>query len=471
MSNTGGELQKTKDQLKTCLGMLQNATTDNEKMAALLLFTHLMKTNQSLTVDPKKLFNAIDVKFLVRLLNSPNVPEGCPKYMYKSLALNILSSFTDGDILFHPLLVTNLHSIVEVLQLGRTADETVQMFDDSVTILFIFSTSAEGSEHLSKLKCIPLVCKAIIQNPVVEKLFEILQGILFHLPQNSWAQNYSDLLEVLVFFSAQFAENQDLLKFTICEKLLALLSSFYESQLSVSNGEKIPTKFKDDIRKGANEILQSRCKIEYKYTALKLTKVVVEIFGLEWTILNTSEKSVLDMSNVKFLLLTLSIIQTETRLILESGQIDSKSDFVVSCYVIIEKIIELLICDNEQGWSFSDEVIMKIHASLTTIFDCVIQFLIGLSSQEANKEKPYYKQPIVIATVKVLCVWLSEETNALTDKISQVLPTLLKWAKLGQTSTGEPWLYPILAPTPFPIASVLTPSQLVFHTHTMGLQP
>ena len=437
MSNPGDKVPEPKDQLKTCLGMLQNATTDNQKMAALLLFTHLMKSNQSVTVDSKELFNAIDVKFLVRLLNSSNVSEGCPKHMYKSLALNILSSFTEHDVLFHPLLVANLHSIVEVLQMDRTASDMAQMFGDTVDILFMFSTSADGSEHLAKLKCIPIICKAIIQNPEVDKLLDILQGVLVHLPQNSWAENYSDLLEVSIFFSAQFAENQELLKFTICEKLLALLASFNESQLRTCSGEIFPAKFNADIRKGLNDILQSRCKVEYKYTALRLTGVMIELFGLEWTIVNTNDKSVFDMVNVKFLLLTLSIIQTETRLILESGQIDSKSDFVVSCYAIIEKIIEYLICDNEQGWSFCDEVVLKIHASLTVIFDCVIQFLIGISSQEATTQMPYYKQPIIIATIRVLCVWLSEETNALIDKISQVLPILLKWAKLGQTSTGE----------------------------------
>jgi hypothetical protein len=164
---------------------------------------------------------------------------------------------------------------------------------------------------------------------------------------------------------------------------------------------------------------------------------MIELFGLEWTVVNTAEKSVLDMSSTKFLLLVLSIIQTEVRLILESGQIDAKSDFIVSCYVIIEKTIEFLICDKEQVNSFSNEVIMKIHSSLTETFDCVLQFLIGLDSQEAIGRTPCFQVPIVIATVRVLCVWLSEETNALTDKITQVLPVLLKWAKLGQTSTGK----------------------------------
>jgi hypothetical protein len=438
MSNPGNsnQLQTAEGQLKSCLCMLQNASTDNEKMAALLLFTHLMKTNPALTVDSNELFKAVDVKFLVRLLKSSNVPEGCPDYMFKSLALNILSSFTEGEALFHPLLLSNLGSIAEVLSMARTAAET-QIFDDSVAILLIFSRSANGCEHLLKSKCIPIICKAIIQNHEDDKLFSILRGILFHLPQHSWAQNCSDLSEVSMFFSAQFAENQDLLKFTACEKLLALLSSLCESQLSVNNSKIFPPKLKDEIRRGLNDILQARCKVEFKYTAIKLTKVMIELFGLEWTVVNTAEKSVLDMSSTKFLLLALSIIQTEVRLILESGQINSKSDFIVSCYVIIEKTIEFLICDKEQVNSFSNEVIMKTHSSLTETFDCVLQFLIGLGSQEEIGQTPCFQVPIVIATVRVLCVWLSEETNALTDKITQVLPVLLKWAKLGQTSTGK----------------------------------
>ena len=435
--NDANELQTAKEQLKSCLHMLQNASSDNEKMAALLLFTHLMKTNQELTVDLNQLFKAVDVKFLVRLLNSSNVPEGCPEFMYKSLALNILSSFTDTDVLFHPLLISNLGSIAEVLSMGRSPTETAQIFDDSVAILLVFSRSANGCNHLLNSKCIPLICKAVIQNLEDDKLFETLRGILFHIPQHLWRKYCSELAEISMFFSTQFAENQELLKFATCEKLLALLSSFCESQVDVTCTEIFSPKLKDNVKKGLNDILQARCKVEYKYTALKLTRVMVDLVGIEWTVVNTNKTSVLDVSNTKFLLLVLSIIQTEIRLILESGQIDSTSDLIVSCYVITEKTIEFLICDKEQNWSFSNEVIMKIHGLLTEMFDCVIQFLIQHDSQDATGSTPCFQQPIVIATVRVLCVWLSEETNALGDKISQVLPVLLKWAKLGQTNTGE----------------------------------
>jgi hypothetical protein len=438
-----GDLQTAAEQLNKSLNMLQNASSDNEKMAALLLFTHLMKANQALSVDLNELFKAVDVTFLVRLLNSSSVPEGCPEFMYKSLALNILSSFSDGGILFHPLLISNLSSVVEVLSMGKTSAETAQMFDDSVAVLLVFSRSTDGCDHLLNSKCIPLICKAILQNPEDDKLFEILNGILFLAPQHLWSKNCSELAEILTFFSTQFAENQELVKFATSEKLSALFSSLCESQVDITCSEIFPTKLKDNIRRGLNDILQARCKVEYKYTALKLTRVMVELFGLQWTLVNTNETAMLGVSNTKFLLLTLSIIQTEVRLILEGGEVDEASELIFSCYVITEKTIEFLICDKEQNWSFSNEVIMKIHALLTEMFDCVIQFLIQLDSQDdirpANQPSSvaWFQRPIVIATVRVLCVWLSEETNALEDKISQVLPVLLKWAKLGQTSCGE----------------------------------
>ena len=440
MSNPGKdaeESQTAKEQLKSTLHMLQNASSDNEKLAALLLFTHLMKANQALSLDLNQLFKAVDVKFLVRLLNSSNVPEGCPEFMYKSLALNILSSFTDNDILFHPLLISNLGSIAEVLSMGQSPDETAQIFDDSVAILLVFSRSANGCDHLLNSNCIPLICKAVIQNPEHDKLFETLQGILLHIPQDLWTKNCSELAEIAMFFSTQFADNQELLKFTTCDKLLALLSSLCESQVNITSTEILLPKLKDNIKKGLNDILQARCKAKYKYTALKLTRVMVDVLGIDWTVVNPNETSVLAISNTKFLLLVLSIIQTEIRLILESGQIDSTSDLIVSCYVVTEKTIEFLICDKEQNWSFSNEVIMKIHGLLTEMFDCVIQFLIQHDSQDATGPTASFQQPIIIATVRVLCVWLSEETNALSDKITQVLPVLLKWAKLGQTKTGK----------------------------------
>ncbi|XP_028418943.1 neurochondrin-like [Dendronephthya gigantea] len=437
MSNSSQEekIKTAKEQLKNCLHALQHASTDNEKMAALLLFTHLMKTNQALAVDANELFQAVDVQFLVRLLKSTNVPDGCPEFMYKSLALNILSSFTDYDILSHPLLVANLNIVAEVLAMDRAVHETTQMLDDSIAILLVFSRKAEGCNYLLKSNCIPLICKAIIQNPEVHNLFEISRGILVHLPKCSWQASHPDLLAILTLTSSQFATNQDLVKFSACDKLLALLTSLCEARLDAKNSEIFTSKLTDEIQHGLNDILQSRCIATHKYIAIQITKAMIELLGLEWTVISTNENMVLDMKNTKFLLLILSIIEVELWLILDNGEIDLRSDFIVSCYVILEKTIEFLICDEEHDWSFSNEVIMKIHLLLTETFDRVIHFLTQIASQDEPTQ--CYKKPIIIATVRVLCVWLSEETNALADKISKVLPILIEWARLGQDNTGE----------------------------------
>ena len=437
MSNSGqeGKIKTAKEQLNNCLHILQHASTDNEKMAALLLFTHLMKTNQTLSVDSKELFQAVNVQFLVRLLRSKNVPDGCPEFMYKSLALNILSSFTDYDILSHPLLVANLTIVAEILAMDRTFHEATQMFDDSIAILLVFSRKTEGCNYLLKSNCIPLICKAIIQNPEVHDLFEILRGILLHLPKRSWQECHSDLLAILILTSSQFATNQDLVKFSACDKLSTLLTSLCDAQLDARNSDLFPSKLKEEIQHGLNDILQSRCTAAHKYTAIQITRSMIELLGLEWTIISTNENMVLDMKNAKFLLLTLSIIEVELWLILDNNEIDSRSEFIVSCYAILEKTIEFLICDNEHHWSFSNEVIIKIHSLLTEIFDRVILFLTQIAHQDETTQ--CFKKPIIMATVRALCVWLSEETNALADKISKVLPILIEWARLGQNNTGK----------------------------------
>lgn len=420
------ECLAAKGQLQRCIQMLKSARNDNEKMASLLLFTHLMKNNESLTCDSSEVFDAIGARFIVRLLNSKNVPEGCPPFMYKSLALSILASFTEQDLLFHPLIISNLCAIVEVLSVVESPTEAQEMLKDSIKILLMFSRTYTGCKHLLENNCIPVILQAALNNP--DTLFEVLKGILHHIPSETWNHNGSELSNLLELLSRKFAEYQDMEKFTTCEKLLVLLTSLCESHIENHDVVSSGATWKGNIRRGLRDILQSRCKITYKYTALQMAANMIELFSVEWTLV--SDQKSLNMTNTQFWFLLLSITKTEVKMILESGdndEIQAKSAIIVACYRIIEKTIEFLITDPKCGWSFGDDLVLQMHSILLESFDCIIQFLIQLGTSPDTTQ--CYRRPIVLATIRVLCAWLSEETNSLSDGVSKVLPILLHWAR------------------------------------------
>lgn len=424
-----------KRQLRHCLETLKNASSDNEKFAGLLVFTHLIKTNADVNVDENELMQSIDMNFLVRLLNSTNVPQGCPEFVYKSLALNILSSFSQYNVLSHSALLSNLGRILDVFTKNQADNH--QMLKDSISIILIFSRNVEGSKNLLKSKCIPIICKRIMENPETENLFEIIKGVLLHCPQLSWDENQTEFLEYLTFLSTEFSMNQNLLKFESCKKILVLLSSLdaIQGETAARYVDSFSFKSKTEIRDGISDILKSRCKVKFKYIAVQLARVMVELFGLDWTIPYVNESLLVNLTDAKFLLVVLAITSTEIHIIFENNQLNSEPDFVISCYIIIEKMIEFLISDNKQSWSFSDEVIRSIHSMLTSVFDYLIQFLIGLDSQSPEDNTP--QTPILMATIRVLCMWLSEETSTLGERIAEVLPILIKWAKYDQVYSSK----------------------------------
>ena len=429
------EFLAAKGQLQKCLEMLKAACNDNEKMASLLLFTHLMKNNESLAVDSGEVFRAIGPRFIVRLLNSKNVPDGCPKLMYKSLALSILASFSSQDLLSEPLIVSSLFTVAEVLSLGDGIAEAPDLFKDAVKVLQIFSTTQDGCKHLLDNNCIPVVCQALVNDPEMNSLFEVLKGILLYLPLEAWGLCESELNGLVGVLSKTFSECQDLEKFSTCDKLVVILSSLCEKHVEIEN-EKSKLSFEaawmENIRTGLRDILQSRCKIAYKYSALQLATGMIELFGVEWCI--ASDSTQLHMSNTKFWLILLSIAKTEVKIILEScdeNEIEKKSAVMIACYRIFEKTIEFLIADDKGGWSFNNDLVLHLHGTLVDSFDCIIKFLIQLDASAKNnpEESTYFQKPIITATIRVLCAWLSEETNSLSDGVSKVLPILITWAK------------------------------------------
>ena len=110
--------------MKKCIRALEAAETDTEKFATLFLVPKLvqgtecdkatrlslMKVKSLLKIHSIKhieliffIFQGIGYSFLARMLRSKDSPDGCPKLMFQSVALSVLSCFSqDEEIMTHP---------------------------------------------------------------------------------------------------------------------------------------------------------------------------------------------------------------------------------------------------------------------------------------------------------------------------------------------------------------------------------
>ena len=82
---------------------LEAAETDTEKFATLFLVPKLVKGRDCDKQARLHLMKGIGYSFLARMLRSKDSPDGCPRLMFQSVALSVLSCFAnEEEIMTHP---------------------------------------------------------------------------------------------------------------------------------------------------------------------------------------------------------------------------------------------------------------------------------------------------------------------------------------------------------------------------------
>ena len=96
--------------MRKCLRALEAAETDTEKFATLFLVPKLVKGVDCNKNSRLHLMKGIGFQFLARMLRSKDSPDGCPRLMFQSVALSVLSCFAnEGEIMTHPSVGSLVH--------------------------------------------------------------------------------------------------------------------------------------------------------------------------------------------------------------------------------------------------------------------------------------------------------------------------------------------------------------------------
>jgi hypothetical protein len=153
--------------LETLIKELNKAENDNKKFALLVILSQLIKTNKIKEFDTEdeteekkqiyeRLFHAINPHFLARLLVTSQVPENCSKSIFKSVAMSILTKFSQyKDLACDPILLSKVKQIISILKSSKIRpedDEELKLEENLVenTFNYLFALSKYCSNHLCK---------------------------------------------------------------------------------------------------------------------------------------------------------------------------------------------------------------------------------------------------------------------------------------------------------------------------------
>ncbi|XP_071786362.1 neurochondrin-like [Asterias amurensis] len=397
---------------ETCLQALEKASSDTEVLAALLLVAKVVQAENTDVATRKRIFDVVGFKFINRLFKTANNPKREDGPMYRSLAITLLRCFiTIPDLASHSKMISQIPIFMEIISGSKTSveDDEKQMIDETYQILVTMAMEEEPRKIFCSQEIVALLCQAFgDQYYNCNKAEELLLILLHYCGGQMWKLNKAQLYSLLLKLARRFQEYQDDVKFEVCETLSRLLSASSEVPMEQSEWSQF-------IFQGVSDILKSKVVEKYRDPALRLASTMVNQQGIGWAL----GPSQLDK---KFLLLLIHLACVETRMALESPDPkyrSSKDSVLVACFSLLEQCIEFLTCG--PILALEDRQVVQLHTAMTGAFGAVMYYL-----QMAQFDAAWADQPLVVAAVRVLCVWLAEETTALKAQVFQLLPFLVK---------------------------------------------
>lgn len=426
---TSQKTENPESSLQKCTTVLRTAKNDTERFAALLLVTQLVHSNEIDGVGRRQLFDAIGFKFLNRLLNTRNVPSDCPAEVYNSLALTILACFSsDEELCEHPEMIKKIPLFLNGISSSAETGVGEGSVEDCFQIIASFALSSTGCRRLMQNGAFSTLSGVVSQNKDekhTKKALETLLRILNNDPRVFWQEQRQVLIEALNDLSQRLSEAQDNTKFELCNYLVLFLSG---AEKSVFQGGE--NRWLACVYKGLNDILQSKISSEQRNPAIILLSAVIELVGMDWMMEFSLQQS------PGLYILSLTIVSVEIRMILDGktvAEIVNKATLLCSCFNILEKAINFAIVNagvspnNRKLPAIVLDGLPKVYSLATESIHSIVMFLDYVA--QVGTKATDQERHVVLASVRVLCAWMAEETAALQDDICRLLPFLLKLGK------------------------------------------
>lgn len=407
--------------VKKCCEILTTSKGDTEKFAALFLVTKLVKSKDCTAAGKKALFEAISFKFLKKLLQSKEGPDGCPPSVYKSVSLSILTCFChEPEIATHKDVLDNLQLFLDICQTADDDDDNLIIVSEAYSCLQGIAEHEAGQKALVKIGAISKMSQIYSQQSFqTDEALNLIVTLTGKFGPESWdekdAKPFHNLLNRI---GLDFETDHTDRKFDLCSIMASLLTSCRKDLiLSTKEGET----WSESIYIGLNDILKSKIGKNQRDPALKLAAAIVELLGIEWT-MNDAE-------NPKpFFLLLLQLAAIEVRM-----QMDEKSfkqaltngELLTNCFIILELSINYMATDQ---LDLDQKEKQTVYTGLKGAFTAICSVLTKLSKDKMKDSLTGVDKAFAGAIVRILCAWLAQETQALRPQIYTLLPFVLQIA-------------------------------------------
>ena len=431
MENSGD----VRDTIQRYLYALRTAKTDSEKFASLLVVAQIEK-NLKLTVQERKaVYESIDLDFIKSLLNAQKEPEGCQKGSSMSLGLTIASCIINEiegactSPAFQQM-VPRILAITYEVGSNREGEEKgsdhlqKDVIENCFCILAFIASNEVGCEHImdhlsSKLKT-PLEKETSI------KVLQLVVKCIIELDETT-AVSFQDAVKDVFYQAASlFSLAKDVDKFTLLGLILDLVSASIEKRMFDNHGNAFTTELKL-LRKGLLDIMQSKVDKKYRHMSLKLISELFEMFGLNWTCISFQDED--EKYSKKFLHFLVSLTSVEIKMLFFDKNLDIA--FMSYMFAIIERTIESLSANEHDiiGSNLGENMASKILETISGVIKEVMYFLDEI--KETTETVDACKDMKITACVRLLCAYMSEETQALEKEVLKIAPYLIE---LGNVS-------------------------------------
>lgn len=425
------ELEDTKEErtvreLPTMLGpvergimILRRANSDTERFAALLMVTKLIKAEELDDGNKKKLMEAVGLPFLARLLRTNEVPEGCPPYMFKSIALTILTCFI-SSCLGNQTLYGLIPVLSEIIAKPELHDGDLTLIKDSYQCLKSIASEKGGRKAIIDFEAVgSLVDAYIVESFCYEDALEILLMVLTEEGTRTWEDEPESFTKLMNHVAHEFAIDHGEHKFTLCDFLSEMLQS-----LPLPTVETGQPEWKQDLHKGLCDIIFSKLGRELRDRGLRLAGTAMECLGVSW-VLQAEIGTTGETKGRQLLLMLVHLACIEVRMSLEDKTFEEAvalASPTTACYTILELAIVFLV---NGAVDFEQKQKQQLYAALKGAFKAVLTFLNGTSVDDSFLENSK-NHLFVCATIRVLGAWLAEETAANKEEVYETLPFIIK---------------------------------------------
>jgi hypothetical protein len=409
-------LKRTMAAVESSLEMLRTASTDSEKIAALLLVAKVARAGEMSEVERRQIFDAVGFSFVNRLLDTEDEAGGSSDVpnQYHELAVTLLACFaTDPQLATHSEVTSKVPLLLKFISCRWSQSERDGLCQDCLQLLLSLTASPKGVYLLLSNGSLQTVASQLVEREGGEGVRESLTLLLERLlGQEAVVIRYGEQVEETVgMLASGFKHRQDEVKFDLCRALCSVLETLGRVSMVCSNEH-----WMRDIASGLFDILSSKISAEMRASALLLAATLCSQCGADWTLVT---------GNSQLFRLLANLASLEMRLCLEEreGLESLQSDLLCSCCIILESSVAFTAVQTSSCSAVTEEDILQLHSAFTEAFKSTTDFLVSLPPP-----LPHHN-PLVIAIVRVLGAWLAEETLAISSKLYKLLPKLLEMCR------------------------------------------